>query len=199
MGIIPPVIHSAFELLSHSPEAYVIVFAFALADAVIPAVPSETALITAGLLCVVGELTLGWVIGAGALGALLGDNGSYALGRYVGRPVQKRFLDGRRARKALDWARNQFETRGGLVVIVGRYVPGGRTAATFTGGVIHYPWPKFLAFDVVASLAWATYAAVLGYVGGRFFEHHAWIALVVAFALAGLVTLAVEGVRRLRS
>ncbi|HEY6961432.1 MAG TPA: DedA family protein [Gaiellaceae bacterium] len=192
-------IHSAFELLSHSPEAYLIVLGFAIADGVFPAVPSETALITAGLLCVVGELSLGWVIGAGALGAVIGDNTSYALGRYVGRPVQRRFLDGRRARKALDWARGQFETRGGLVVVLGRYVPGGRTAATFTGGMIHYSWPKFLAFDLVAGVAWATYAALLGYVGGRFFQHHAWVALLVAFGLAALVTLVVEGVRRLRS
>jgi membrane-associated protein len=193
------VIHSAYELLSQSPEAYLIVFAFAFLDALVPVVPSETALITAGLLCVVGELSLGWVISAGALGAFLGDNTSYALGRYVGRPVQERFLDGRRSRKALAWARGQFETRGGLVIILGRYVPGGRIAATFTGGLIHYPWPKFAAFDLVGAVAWATYAAVLGYVGGRFFEHHAWLALLVAFALAGLVTLVVEGVRRLRA
>jgi membrane protein DedA with SNARE-associated domain len=191
------VIHSAFELLSHSPEAYVIVFAFALVDGVFPVVPSETALITAGLLCVVGELSLPWVIAAGAVGAIAGDNISYALGRYVGKPVQERFLDGRRARQALGWARGQFERRGGLVVLVGRYVPGGRTAATFTGGVIHYPWLRFAAFDVVAGAAWAVYAAVLGYVGGRFFEHHAWVALLVAFGLAALVTLAVEGGRRL--
>lgn len=192
-------IHSAFDLLSQSPEAYVIVFAFAVADSVLPIVPSETALITAGLLCVVGELSLGWVIAAGAAGAIVGDNASYALGRYVGRPVQERFLDGPRARKALGWARGQFETRGGLVLVVGRYVPGGRTAATFTGGVIHYPWPRFLAFDVLAAVAWAVYASVLGYLGGRFFRDHAWVALVVALGLAALVTAAAEGVRRLRA
>jgi membrane protein DedA with SNARE-associated domain len=193
------VIHSAFELLSQSPEAYLIVFAFALADSVAPIVPSETAVITAGLLCVVGDLSLPWVVASAAGGALVGDNASYALGRYVGAPIQQRFLDGRRARKALDWARGQFETRGGLVLVVGRYVPGGRTAATFTGGVIHYPWPRFFAFDLVASVAWGVYAAVLGYLGGRFFHQHAWIALVAALGLAALVTLAVEGVRRLRS
>ena len=192
-------IHSAFELLSHSPEAYLIVFVFAVADAVIPAVPSETAVITAGLLCVVGELSLGWVILAGAAGAFIGDNVSYALGRFIGRPAQERFLDGNRARKALEWAKGQFQTRGGLVIVVGRYVPGGRTAVTFTGGLIHYPYAKFAAFDALAAGAWATYAALLGYLGGRFFEHHAWIALVVALGLAALVTLAVEGVRRLRA
>jgi len=193
------VIHSAFELLSHSPEAYLIVFAFAIADAIIPAVPSETAVITAGLLCVVGELSLGWVIFAGAAGAFIGDNISYALGRFVGRPAQERFLDGNRARKALAWAKGQFQTRGGLVIVVGRYVPGGRTAVTFTGGLIHYAYAKFAAFDALAAGAWATYAALLGYLGGRSFEHHAWIALVVALGLAALVTLAVEGVRRLRA
>ena len=38
-----------------------------------PILPSEAALITAGLLSVVGDLTLGWVIVAGALGAYCGD------------------------------------------------------------------------------------------------------------------------------
>ncbi len=89
---------SAFDLLSQSPEAYVIVFALALGDGVFPAFPSETGLILAGLLSVVGELELGWVIAAGAAGAFAGDSLSYGLGRYVGRPAQQRFLDGRRAR-----------------------------------------------------------------------------------------------------
>jgi membrane protein DedA with SNARE-associated domain len=194
----PIVIHSAFELLSQPPEAYLIVFAFAIADGVFPAVPSETALIAAGLLCVVGDLSLGWVIAAGASGAVIGDNVSYGLGRYVGRPVQERFLDGRRAQKALGWAGTQFERRGGVVVIVGRYVPGGRTAATFTGGVIHYPWLRFLGFDVIAGLLWATYAALLGYLGGRFFESHPWLAFVVALGVGVVLAGGIEGIRRLR-
>ena len=57
--------HSAFDLLSQPPEAYLIVFALALGDAVVPVLPSEAALITAGLLSVVGDLTLGWVIVGG--------------------------------------------------------------------------------------------------------------------------------------
>ena len=84
------------------------------------------------------------------------------------------------------------------MLIVGRYVPGGRTAATFTCGVTHYPYTRFVAFDAIAAVSWAVYASVLGYFGGRFFENHAWVALLVAFGIAGLLTVAVEGVRRLR-
>ena len=191
-------LHDLFDLLSQPPEAYVIVWALALGDAVLPVLPSEAALITAGLLSVVGELSLGWVILAGALGAYCGDSLSYCLGRFLGSPFQQRFLDGRRASRALEWSRGQLDERGGLVLIVGRYVPGGRTAATFTCGITHYPFGKFAAFEALAATSWAVYAAALGYFGGRFFHTHAWLALVIAFAAAGGVTLAVEGIRRLR-
>jgi membrane protein DedA with SNARE-associated domain len=193
------VIHHAFELLSHPPQAYFVVFALALGDAIVPLLPSETALITAGLLSVVGKLSLGWVIVAGAVGAFCGDSISYCLGRFVGRPFQQRFLSGDRATRALAWARGQLDERGGLVLIVARYVPGGRTAATFTCGVTHYPVSRFVVFDAIAATSWAVYASLLGYLGGRFFHAHPWVALVVAFAIAGGLTLAVEGIRRLRS
>ena len=191
-------IHSAFDLLSSPPEAYVIVWALALGDAVVPILPSEAALITAGLLSVVGDLTLGWVIVAGALGAYCGDAISYGLGRFAGRPFQERFLNGERAQRTLQWSRGQLQERGGLVLVVARYVPGGRTAATFTCGVTHFPYGRFAAYDAVAAISWAVYASVLGYFGGRFFHDQAWVALVVAFGIAGALTLAVEGGGRLR-
>ena len=191
-------LHSAFDLLSRPPEAYLIVWALSLGDAVLPVLPSETAVITAGLLSVVGKLSIGWVVLAAALGAYCGDTISYCIGRFVGRPFQKRFLDGRRARTALEWSRGQLDERGGLVLVVGRYVPGGRTGATFTCGITHYPFGKFAAFEALAAASWALYASLLGYFGGRFFHAHAWLALVIAFAVAGAVTLSVEGVRRLR-
>jgi membrane-associated protein len=194
----PGVFESAFDLLSQPPEAYLIVFAIALGDGVFPLFPSESIVIVAGLLSVVGDLTLGWVILVAGLGAFAGDNISYALGRFVGRPAQERFLTGERSQRALAWARGQLAERGGLVIIVARYVPGGRTAATFTAGLTHYSYPRFAAFDTIAAATWATYAALLGYFGGRFFEHHVWAALLLAFGIAGCVTLGVEGIRRLR-
>ena len=125
-----------------------------------------------------------WVIAAGAAGAFAGDSLSYALGRFVGRPAQERFLRRRATREALGWAERQLAMRGGLVVIVGRYVPGGRTAVTFTAGVTHYSYPTFALFDAVGAVTWATYASLLGYFGGRFFHDHVWAALLLAFGIA---------------
>ena len=186
------------DFIGHSPEAYFIVFALALGDGVFPAFPSESGLIVAGLLAALGDLTLGWVIVAGALGAFAGDSISYGLGRYVGRPAQERFLRGERSKRALEWAQQQLAERGGLIIIVGRYVPGGRTAVTLTAGLTHYPYRRFAMFDAVAAISWAVYGSVLGYFGGRFFHDHVWAALLLAFGVAFGVSLAVESARRFR-
>lgn len=190
---------SAFDLLSQSPEAYVIVFALCLGDAVLPALPSEACLILAGLLCAEGTLSLPWVIGVGAGGAFLGDTVSYSIGRWGAKPLQERFLNGRRARKAVDWARTQLERHGGAAVAAGRFVPGGRTGVTLACGLTRYPYLRFAGFDLAGAATWAAYATLLGYAGGQFFRDHTWVALLVALGFAVLISGAIEGVRRLRS
>jgi membrane protein DedA with SNARE-associated domain len=189
-----------FHLLADSPQAYVILFALAALDAVFPVAPSETGLILAGLLCVSGpHLSLTLVIVSAAAGAFLGDSSSYALGRFVGRPLRSRFLDGPRIRAALEWAAVQLERRGGMLIVVSRFVPGGRTATTLTAGLTHYPYGRFAGFDAVAAVAWALYGGLLGYLGGRMFHDKPWAALLVAFGIAGTITLASELWQRSRS
>jgi membrane-associated protein len=189
---------SIFHLLSDSPQAYLILLGVCAGDAVLPALPSESALILAGILSVVGDLSLEWVLAVAALGAFIGDNTSYAIGRFIGQPVRRRFFDGERGRSAIEWARGQLGRRGGTLVIVARFVPGGRTATTFTCGLTHFSWPRFAGFAAVAAVLWALYGGLLGYFGGRMFHDKPWLALLVAFAIAGGLTLVIESVRRVR-
>jgi membrane-associated protein len=51
----------------------------------------------------------------------------------------------------------------------------------------------------IAAIAWASYAALLGYFGGMLFKDRPILALLVAFGIAASVTAAVEGWRRFRS
>jgi membrane protein DedA with SNARE-associated domain len=190
---------SLFHLLADAPQAYVILFALAALDAVFPVVPSETGLITAGFLCVQGtQLSLWLVVVSAAVGAFVGDSTSYALGRYAGRPLSNRFLDGPRTRKAMKWASDQLDRRGGMLILVARFVPGGRTATTLTCGITRFPYPRFAAFDAVAVTIWALYGGLLGYLGGRMFRDNPWAALLVAFGIAGGIALASEVWQRYR-
>jgi membrane-associated protein len=178
--------------------AYGIVFLVALLDAMVPIVPSETVVITAGVVAAAGHLSLPLIVVTAAAGAFVGDNLAYLIGRRFGTAVVHRFFGGDKARSRLEWAQRQLRERGGQLIVVGRFVPGGRTAVTLSAGLVAFSWRRFAAFDAAASLVWAAYAALLGFFGGRAFEDAAWkgllLALALGFALGGLV----EAVRWLR-
>ena len=80
-----------------------------------------------------------------------------------------------------------------------RFVPGGRTATTFTSGVVGLRWhTRFAPFIAVAAVLWALYGALLGYLGGRIFRDQPLYALLVAFGIAGAVAGVAELIRLLR-
>jgi len=191
------VFESLTEHVSGSPWTYAFLFAVAALDVVFPLVPSETSVILAGVLAATGDLMLAGVIACAAAGAILGDNTAYGIGRTAGHRIVERFFKGER-RKRIDWAERQIQERGGYLIVVGRFIPGGRTAVTLSCGLLEMRWRRFIAFDILAGVLWASYGALLGYWGGRTFEKNPLYGFLVAFAVALAITGAVEVYRRLR-
>jgi membrane protein DedA with SNARE-associated domain len=189
------------QLVADSSEwAYVVIFLFAYLDALVPIVPSETAVITAGVVAADGDLSLAVIIPAAAAGAFLGDNTAYLLGRRFGTRATERFFRGERARRRIEWADEQLQERGGELILIGRFIPGGRTAVALSSGTLRYPWRRFVLFDAAAALLWASYSALIGYYGGKTFEGP-WgllLALAIAFAVAGGIELTRWLLRRRR-
>jgi membrane protein DedA with SNARE-associated domain len=162
--------------------------------------PSETALIVCGIQAGRGQLSLALVIALGAAGAFCGDNASYAGGRFLGTPIQGRFFAGEKAHRRLDWAKGFLKERGSYVFIVARFIPGGRTATTFTAGLVHFPWHRgFVPFVAIAAIFWSTFGTLIGYFGGKVFEDQPIYALLMAFGIAAAITVAAETWRRARS
>jgi membrane protein DedA with SNARE-associated domain len=188
---------SLTDQVSGSPWTYAFLFAIAALDVVFPIVPSETSVILAGVLASTGDLILVLVIAVAAAGAILGDNTSYGIGRTLGDRIVERFFRGER-RKRVDWAEKQVTERGGYLIVVGRFIPGGRTVITLACGLLEMRWRRFIAFDVAAGVIWASYAALLGYFGGRTFEESPLKGFLVAFAIALAVTGAIEAYRYLK-
>jgi membrane-associated protein len=175
--------------------AYAIVFVLALLDALIPIVPSETSVITAGVVASQGDLNVMFVILFAAGGAFAGDNAAYWLGNRFGRRINDRFFTSEKAQQRIAWAHRQVTERGGELIVIARFIPAGRTVVTLSAGTLEYPYRKFVLFDAVAALSWALYASLLGYFGGKAFEDQPWKGLLLAFAIAFAVTGAVELVR----
>ncbi len=187
------------EAVSGSSWSYVIVFLIAAIDAFFPAVPSETTAIAAGVVAGAGGLHVELVILAAAGGAFVGDNVTFAGGHFLGERLNRRFLQGEKAKKRVEWARRTLEERGPYLIVVARFIPGGRTVTMFTAGFVDgMPWRRFIVFDLIACAIWGAYAVLLGYLGGRTFEEEPWKGLLLAFAIALAVTAVVEAYRHLR-
>jgi membrane protein DedA with SNARE-associated domain len=168
-------------------------------DAFFPLVPSETVLVIGGSLAASGDLILPLVILAGAAGAVVGDNISYGLGTVVGERTVKKWFRTEKWHRRLEWAERTLDERGAYIIIVARFIPGGRTAVTFSAGYVHsLKWRRFLTYDIVAGLIWGTYGALLGYFGGKTFEEHPVWGIVLALGIAMAAGFVVEVVRHYR-
>jgi membrane-associated protein len=181
--------------LSGQPVFLLAAFAIALLDSVIPVVPSETMLVVGGVAAGAGHQQVALVILAGALGAFAGDNLAYQLGRSHETRIRHLLFRGEKGERRLQWATSQLDKRGGLLLITARFIPGGRTAVTIASGVTHQPRRRFMIYDAIAATIWATYATLLGYIGGKTFEDNHTKAFLFAFALAVGVTLLIEAGR----
>jgi len=192
---------SMFETLtdvSSSPWFYLIIFSVALLDSVVPIVPSESMVIVGGVAAGLGDLFIPLVIVIAAAGAFLGDNMSYLIGRRASAFIDRRYRRTEKGAKRLDWAHSQIEERGGPLLITARFIPGGRTLLTLTCGVTHQDQRWFTKWVGIAALIWASYASLLGFIGGKTFEDNHAMAFGVAFGMALAATGLIELVRHFR-
>jgi len=181
-----------------SPWLYLVMFATAAVDGFFPPVPSETVLVAAAAVAATSDDTnLVLLCVAAALGAVLGDNIAYAIGRSLG---VRRWSWMRRPRvaAAVDRAQSALERRGALLILGARYIPVGRVAVNMSAGALRYRWRRFLPLSVVAAVTWAVYSAAIGLVAGAWIEDQPLLGAVLGIVLALLIGLALERVAALR-
>ena len=118
--------------------------------------PGESMLIAAALYAATtGEITIEHVVAASALGAVLGDNAGYLIGRRIGPPVLARY--GPKIGLTLErqqLGRFLFLRHGGKVVFFGRFVAFLRTFAAVLAGASHMPWGRFLLWNTLGGVFW---------------------------------------------
>jgi membrane-associated protein len=179
--------------------SYVIAIAVPALDAVFPVLPSETAIIALGVATAGStDPRIALLVVCCAMGAFLGDNLSYLLGRRFGPWAERRFFPGGKGARRRDWAEQSLERFGMQLIVVCRFFPGGRTAVTLCCGLIGYPRRRFVFATAVAGSIWAVYSFFLGRLGGRAFEDRPWAGFAVAFGVTIAVSGLVEVMRRIR-
>jgi membrane-associated protein len=189
--------------LSHlaidSPVSYLIALLLPAFDALIPILPSETAIITLGVATAgSADPRIAILVALAAVGAFLGDNLTYFVGERIGPRVDRWLFSGEKGRKRRAWAEHALDRYGARIIVVCRFIPGGRTAVCLTCGLIGFRRRTFVAATAVAGVIWACYAFFIGRLGGQAFENRPWAGLLLAFGIALAVSGVIELGRRLR-
>ena len=178
--------------------SYLVALVVPALDAVVPALPSETAVIALGVATAgSADPRIALLIACAAAGAFTGDNLSYFLGRRFGPATARRFFATPKGMKARAWAERSLDRFGPQLIVVCRFIPGGRTAVTLTCGLTGYPRRRFAAATAVAAVIWALYAFFIGRIGGQAFEDNPWAGLAVASVASIAVSALIEVARRL--
>ena len=131
--------------------------------------PGETMLLLASFYAAVDHrLQIPIVIACAALGAIIGDNFGYLIGRTGGYALVQRFghyvfLKPEHLQKA----QNYFAKHGNKTVFFGRFIAILRAWAAFLAGINHMRWSTFLLYNAVGGILWSIIYGCLGFYAGR--------------------------------
>ncbi|MFF2009201.1 DedA family protein [Streptomyces sp. NPDC058195] len=187
--------------LTSSPWIYAVVALSVLLDVFLPLLPSGVLVITAATAAAAGSTT---VAGAGApqatevpsllalilcaaTASVLGDLVAYRLAWRGGERLDRAIARSRRLTSAQEHLGAALARGGGILVVIARFAPAGRSVVSLGAGAAHRKVKEFLPWSALAGVAWAGYSVGLGYFGGQWLGA-TWVATaisVLALFMAG--------------
>jgi membrane-associated protein len=130
------------------------------------------------------------------VGALTGESIGFALGRYFGPRIRASRLGRRIGEHNWERAENYLDRRGGLAVLVSRFLPVLHSLIPLTVGMSTMRYRRFMTWTVPACILWAfAYVSVGALAAGSYRQmadrlHYAgyiFVAIIVGFALVALL------------
>ncbi|MHC9044254.1 DedA family protein [Microbacterium saperdae] len=181
-----------------SPWLYLVLFGVTILDGFFPPVPSETVLVAAAAVAAsTGGADLLLLGAVAALGAAIGDNIAFLIGRKVG---TTRFAWMRRPRVVTVFASAQraLENRSAVLILGARYVPVGRVAVNMSAGALGFPWRRFLPLSLIGGLSWSAFSLAIGLLAGSWVKGQPLLSAGLGIAIALLVGLVIDRVAAAR-
>lgn len=202
MSIVSDTVNQILTL--HGPPAYALVGTLVFAEAALFVgfvLPGETAVLVGGVLANRHQVSLTGILVVAVLAAIIGDSVGYEVGRHFGsRLLRLGIFD--KHRESLEKGQAALKRNGGRAVFLGRFTAFLRAVMPGLAGVSHMPYRKFLAYNALGGVVWASGFTVLGYLAGASYEKVQKVAGTASEIVFGVVVVAiivVVVVRRRRS
>ena len=154
--------------------------------------PGETAVIAGGVIAGQENVEIFVLLPLVWLCCIAGDCLSFWLGRRLGRGfLLKHGPRVKITEDRLEKVEDFFARRGGLTILVGRFLGLIRALAPFVAGASKMPFRTFLPYDIVGCGLWASTFTLLGYFSWKNIDRAAQIASTGAFVIGSLVGIGV--------
>ena len=166
--------------------------------------PGDSLLFTAGVLAATpagaaAHLPLAGVLPAAAIGACLGAQVGYLIGRRAGPAL---FTEARpRLGEGRDRAERYLARYGhARAIVLARFIPVVRTVLNPLAGILDVPARVFALWQVIGGLIWSVGVLMAGYALGSRINNvdHYLLPIIAVIIVLSLIPLAVEAVRGLR-
>lgn len=177
--------------LTGGPWIYAVVALSVLLDVFLPVLPSGVLIITAATAAAAGTGTaagqvapevpsiLALILSA-ATASVLGDLVAYRIAWRGGKRLDRAIARSRRLTSAQERLGGALaRSSGGILVVIARFAPAGRSIVSFAAGTAHRRVREFLPWSALAGVAWAGYSVALGYFGGQWLGA-SWLATGVS-------------------
>ncbi|MEI7531569.1 MAG: VTT domain-containing protein [Betaproteobacteria bacterium] len=164
---------------------------------ILPFLPGDTLLFTAGAYTATGNLSLVLLDALIILAAVFGNTVNFWVGSYLVKKLdvtQIKWID----QTALKKTHGFFEKHGGKTIILARFIPVIRTFAPFVAGISHMNFVRFQIFNVVGAILWVVSLTLAGYFFGNIPIIYNNLSLIVILGvLIAVVPLAIGGLFKL--
>jgi membrane-associated protein len=166
--------------------------------------PGDSLLFTAGLFTTTSaksavHLSLAWVLLAAGVGALLGAQTGYLIGRRGG-PALLAKVKNPKLHEAVERSGEMLEKYGyGKAIVLARFIPLVRTVLNPMAGALGVPARVFTVWQVVGGLVWSLGVTVAGNALGSSIPNidHYLLPIIAVVVVLSLVPVALE-IRRAR-
>ncbi|MEU8760747.1 VTT domain-containing protein [Streptomyces sp. NPDC048659] len=189
----------SLQALTTGPWIYAAVMTSILLDVLLPVLPSGILVVTAATASSAAAVAAAPGAAGGyapallplllcaATASVLGDLLAYRLARGGGTRLARAVARSRRLATAQERLGETLARGGGLLVVLARFAPAGRSVVSLGAGATGRRLQDFLPWSALAAAAWATYSVGLGWLSGRWLGA-TWLGAcvpVLALFLAG--------------
>lgn len=186
--------HRAFDFLIH--HGHVVLFVWVLTEQLGVPVPAMPLLLAAGALAGAGRMNFFAALMFATLGALTADSVWFQLGRHRGiKILQLLCRISLEPDSCVRRTEGIFSKQGARSLLVAKFLPGLGLVTPPLAGIFHMRFRRFLLFDGLGSLLWASSFLGLGYtfsgeierVAERLISLGGWFVVLLVGALAAYI------------